>query len=234
MDRPEYPDYAERLSRAANKSNPDGRRARTRAKLKLAAFSLMREHGIGAVQVTSVTKKGGMAAGTFYTHFDSLDAIVREVVEEFFDTEARPALPMKPADEPFDAMKRGFLDIVRLFRRNILIFKSLAEFRGREPFLRRIWADYDNRWARQLADVVATGKKQAGASGELRIMLGHAALAMVDELLIRILFDRYDDLLVLGDSDETIAEVLALFRYRLLFAGDPPRDKLSVVRALIG
>lgn len=228
------PDYAAVLKRASQKQSGLVKRARTRAKLKLAAFLLMRRSGIHNLKVTSVTKAAGLADGTFYTHFQSLDELVIEVVAEFFDLEARAALPIGPGEEPFEAMKTAFLYIVRLFRKNIMIFKSLEELRGREPLFRKIWTDFDNRWARQFAAVMVERPGQEETDPKLAIMLGHAALAMVDEVLLRIFFDRYDDLLVLGDDDETIAELLAMFRYRLLFAADPPREKLSLTDNLIG
>ena len=228
------PDYAASLRRATEKQDGVAKRSRTRAKLKLAAFTLMRREGILSLKVTSVTKAAGLASGTFYTHFQFLDDLVLEVVGEFFDMEARPALPLGAGEEPFEAMKNAFLYIVRLFRRNIMIFKSLEELRGREPLFRKVWTDFDDRWARQFASVMMERPGQQETDPKLAIMLGHAALAMVDEVLLRIFHDRYDDLLAFGDDDETIAELLAVCRYRLLFAADPPPEKLSVARSLIG
>ncbi|MHA1554521.1 MAG: TetR/AcrR family transcriptional regulator [Alphaproteobacteria bacterium] len=228
------PDYAASLKRAAGKRIGGSKRARTRAKLKLATFMLMRRDGVDGLKVTSVTKEAAVAAGTFYSHFESLDDLVREVVEEFFEMEARSALPLGPGEEPFDAMKAGFLNIVRLFRTNIMIFKSLENIRVVDPLLRKIWIEFDNRWARQFAQITAKKAEPEGIDGKLAIMLGHAALAMVDEVLFRIFFDRYDDLLALGDDDETIAELMAVFRYRLLLAANPPAEKLTVTRGLIG
>jgi AcrR family transcriptional regulator len=227
------PDYAMSLEHLSARENGADKRTRTRARLKLATFRIMRKDGIGDLKVTQVTHAAGVAAGTFYTHFENLDDLVREVVGEFFNMEANPALPLAPGADPFDAMKNGFLGIVALFRQNIMIFRSLVELRGKEPLFRKIWTEFDNRWARQFAAIVTAQPGREGTDPRLAIMLGHAALAMVDEVLMRIFFDRYEDLVAFGDDDETIAELLTVLRYRLLFAADPPAEKISLVESLI-
>jgi AcrR family transcriptional regulator len=227
------PDYAATLKDLSARENGADKRTRTSAKLKLATFSIMRRQGIAGLKVTEVTAEAGVAAGTFYTHFESLDDLVREVIGEFFDLEAKPALPLAEGADPFDAMKNGFLGIVALFRQNTLIFRSLVELRGKEPLFQQIWTDFDNRWARQFAAIVTAQPGRQEMHPKFAIILGHAALAMVDSVLLRTFFDGYDDLLAFGDDDDTIAELLTVLRYRLLFAADPPLEKLTVTKSLI-
>lgn len=222
--------YEAELALVAEGGGGERKRERTRAKLKLATVELLREVGIGGLTVTGVTRSAGVADGTFYTHFSDLDELLREVLIEYF----RPGVPLGPEEDTFDAIKNRFLHILRVFRRDTLIFKALAQLRGEGSAFREVWTGLSNSWARRYAELTTRDKEGDELDERFAIMLGHAASAMVDELLLRIYLDRFDDLLVFGEDDETIAELLTVFRYRLLRAEDPPEDKLTTVaRSLV-
>ena len=54
--------------------------AQTREKILDAASALFREHGIHAVGLAKVMASVDLTVGTFYTHFDSKEALVREAL----------------------------------------------------------------------------------------------------------------------------------------------------------
>ncbi|WP_331373401.1 TetR/AcrR family transcriptional regulator [Sinorhizobium chiapasense] len=58
------------------------KRARTRAQLVGAANSLFARQAVESVTVDDVVKEAGVAKGTFYVHFDSLEALTAAVAEE--------------------------------------------------------------------------------------------------------------------------------------------------------
>ncbi len=58
------------------------KRARTRAQLMEAANSLFARQAVESVTVDDVVKEAGVAKGTFYVHFDSLEALTAAVAEE--------------------------------------------------------------------------------------------------------------------------------------------------------
>ncbi len=58
------------------------KRARTRAQLIAAANSLFARQAVESVTVDDVVKEAGVAKGTFYVHFDSLEAVTAAVAEE--------------------------------------------------------------------------------------------------------------------------------------------------------
>lgn len=58
------------------------KRARTRALLVEAANSLFARQAVESVTVDDVVKEAGLAKGTFYVHFDSLEALTAAVAEE--------------------------------------------------------------------------------------------------------------------------------------------------------
>lgn len=70
------------------------KRARTRATLVDAACALHSRKAAGTVTVDEVVNEAGVAKGTFYVHFDSLDALVAAVAEKLvqsFDELLQPA-----------------------------------------------------------------------------------------------------------------------------------------------
>ena len=58
------------------------KRARTRAQLVAAANSLFARQAVESVTVDDVVREAGVAKGTFYVHFDSLEALNAAVAEE--------------------------------------------------------------------------------------------------------------------------------------------------------
>src|SRR5205085_10188385 len=58
---------------------PDHNEA-TRERILEAASRLFREHGIAAVGLASIMAEAKLTVGTFYTHFKSKEALVREAL----------------------------------------------------------------------------------------------------------------------------------------------------------
>ena len=58
------------------------KRARTRAQLIAAANSLFARQAVESVTVDDVVREAGVAKGTFYVHFDGLEALTAAVAEE--------------------------------------------------------------------------------------------------------------------------------------------------------
>src|SRR6516162_7721521 len=62
------------------------KRARTRAQLISAASSLFARRAIESVTVDDVVTEAGVAKGTFYVHFDDLQALTAAVADELVET----------------------------------------------------------------------------------------------------------------------------------------------------
>ena len=67
----------------------------TRERILGAASRLFREHGIAAVGLAKIMSEAGLTVGTFYTHFKSKEALLREALLRSLDArheELSPAL----------------------------------------------------------------------------------------------------------------------------------------------
>ena len=62
------------------------KRARTRAQLVSAAHALFARQAVESVTVDEVVKEAGVAKGTFYTHFDDLQALTTAVADELIQS----------------------------------------------------------------------------------------------------------------------------------------------------
>lgn len=58
----------------------------TRERILEAASRLFREHGIAAVGLAKIMAEAGLTVGTFYTHFKSKEALLREALLRALDT----------------------------------------------------------------------------------------------------------------------------------------------------
>lgn len=75
---------AEQLARRAEIG--EQRRARTRAGLVAAAYSLFAKHGADIPTIDDVLAKAKVSRGTFYNHFKTRDGLFRAVAAEIADT----------------------------------------------------------------------------------------------------------------------------------------------------
>jgi TetR/AcrR family transcriptional regulator, transcriptional repressor for nem operon len=66
----------------------------TRERILDAASRLFREHGIAAVGLAKIMAEADLTVGTFYTHFESKEALVREAVRRALDARHAALEPM--------------------------------------------------------------------------------------------------------------------------------------------
>jgi AcrR family transcriptional regulator len=58
------------------------KRARTRRQLMTAGMAVLADHGPDGTTVGAVARRARVAPGTFYNHFDDLDALIGQIVDE--------------------------------------------------------------------------------------------------------------------------------------------------------
>lgn len=98
-------------------SRRDRKRQRTRTELVGAARALIAENGVSALRVSDVTERTDVALGSFYSHFESKDAIVEAVVADAV-SDLADALRVASADieDPAEAMALGARQLVAIGR----------------------------------------------------------------------------------------------------------------------
>lgn len=135
---------------------------RTREKLLGAAEAEFGEKGFHAVAINDITRRAGVALGTFYVYFESKEEIFRALVS-YMSQRVRSWVAERAAEAPdrIDAERRGieaYLEFVR-DHRGLYRIISEAEFVANDAFL----AHY-----RVFADAYRAALERAAANGEIR------------------------------------------------------------------
>jgi AcrR family transcriptional regulator len=113
------------------------RGVRTRARLLTAAREVFSQVGFSDVRVTDITTRAGVASGTFYTYFDSKEAVFREVAGQVLaEMQIDPrGDPDNTARDPVRDLEYGTRCYFACIRRNARIARSIEEMHMREPGL---------------------------------------------------------------------------------------------------
>src|SRR4051794_34140316 len=114
------------------------RGVRTREALLRGAREVFERDGFLDAKITAITSAAGVAAGSFYTHFASKDAIFEALVDEIHEATLHPDL--KDSSPPGDriagieATNRAYLELYRSNARLFALVDQVAEvddhFRG--------------------------------------------------------------------------------------------------------
>lgn len=224
--------YARHLAGQMSGEDGETKRLRTRARLKLAALAWLVENGATDLTITSITCKAGVASGTFYTHFKDLREMIVEVLGELMEYEIHLASPIGRGETAFDAIRQGFREEMRIVRRFGKALRTIMELRTQDPDIMRMWGDVSDKWASQLGQAVRRSVGMTGIDDRYLKFLGAATSAMVDEIVFRLLLDKFETLNAIADDDDDIAELYAILRYRLLFAANPDPEELTVGKPL--
>lgn len=222
--------YIAALHAQAAGANGESRSGKTRARIKIAAFECLNERiDLSGITILAVTQPAGIAAGTFYLHFDGTRELLLEVFAEFAAADIAPAVPHSGAgNELFLQMKAMFQELVSSFRRRRHLFRSLFQFMRQEEDARRLWLAMTTRWANEIA-LIAKAYSKAPLPAGFAHVIGHASSAIADEILARIYIDEIFGEAFAEDpgNEEYVAELLAYLRHRVLFGHDPDASLLS-------
>jgi AcrR family transcriptional regulator len=87
------------------------RGTRTRDALLRGAREVFERDGFVDAKITSITQAAGVAAGSFYTHFGSKDAIFEAVIDEIHEVTLHPGIEdAQTPQESISATNRAYLE----------------------------------------------------------------------------------------------------------------------------
>ncbi|MCR2834751.1 TetR/AcrR family transcriptional regulator [Parerythrobacter lacustris] len=151
-----------------DKSPRTDRGRRTLRKLLDAAAIEFGEKGFYEASISGITQRAGVALGTFYTYFDSKDAIFRGLVNDMSEAVKRAA--REALTEPMSALeieRRALAAFLRFASEHKEVYRIIDEAEFVDPASYR--AHYETTAAR------IRERLEAGmAAGELRDGLGEA------------------------------------------------------------
>jgi AcrR family transcriptional regulator len=173
-----------RRRRMAEEATLTERGVRTRERLIQAAREVFEEMGFLDARVGHITRRAKAAYGTFYTYFDSKEAVFREVADRLFTDMTEPdRLPLRGAS-PAERVRRANRSYYEAYLRNarmMAIIEQVATFNAEFREMRR---RHRAAWVGRSARAIRRWQADGLVAGDLDADLAARALAaMVDHSL---------------------------------------------------
>jgi len=188
-------------SASAGKKPRTARGRKTLRAILDAAAAEFGEKGFHEGSISGITRRAGVALGSFYTYFDSKDAVFRALVRDMSEQVKEHVGPaIRAAGHQIEAERAGLLEFIKFARAHKEIYRIIdeAEFVDPESF-RMHYATTAERIGARL---------KAGAErGEIRgdISEIHAWAIMGMNVFIGLRYSVWDD----GVEPEVIADTIA-------------------------
>ncbi|WP_239017769.1 TetR/AcrR family transcriptional regulator [Sphingomonas aracearum] len=141
---------------------------RTMRALLDAAAAEFGERGFHEASISGITRRAGVALGSFYTYFDSKDAVFRALVSDMSERVREHVAPaIREAPDQIAAERAGLLEFLRFVRGHKEIYRIIdeAEFVDPDSF-RRHYTTTAERIAQRLAAAAVRGEVRDG-TGEV-------------------------------------------------------------------
>ncbi len=119
---------------------------RTLRKILDAALQEFGDKGFADSSIVGITSRAKVALGTFYTYFDSKEAVFRALVSDMSEKVRLAVAPaLDGATDAFDGERRALAEFLRFVRRNKQVYRIIdeAEFVDPEGFRRHYQSTAD-------------------------------------------------------------------------------------------
>jgi AcrR family transcriptional regulator len=136
---------------------------RTRRALLDAAAAEFADNGFHLASISAITRRAGVALGSFYTYFDSKDAIFRALVSDMSEQVRDHVAPaLRAAQGGVDRERAGLESFLRFVRTHKEIYRIIDEAEFVDPAsFRRHYASTAERIGQRLRDAAAAGEVRA-------------------------------------------------------------------------
>jgi AcrR family transcriptional regulator len=141
---------------------PNRRAEATRTRLLAAAEEVFAEQGFFRASVSEITRRAGVAQGTFYLYFKSKEEIFRELVRQLsHDLRRELQETVAPVVDRRDVERVGLETFLRFVSRRRNLYKVMRECEVVDPDLHR-W------YYQRMAEGYVRGLRQGMARGQIR------------------------------------------------------------------
>ena len=123
-----------RLAASDGKAPRTARGERTLRKILDAALREFGDRGFAESSIVGITSRAKVALGTFYTYFDSKEAVFRALVCDMSDQVRLAVAPaLEGASDAFDVERRALAEFLRFVRRNKQVYRIIDEAEFVDP-----------------------------------------------------------------------------------------------------
>jgi AcrR family transcriptional regulator len=169
---------------------------RTRERLIQATREIFEEMGFLEARVSHITRRAAVAYGTFYTYFDSKEAVLREIADRLFTDMTEPDRPPLTGASPADRVRRANRAYYAAYLRNAKMMAIIEQVSTFNEEFREMRRRHRAVWVGRSAHAIRRWQHDGLVDAALDPDLAARALAaMVDHTL----YLR----LIQGDGDDT-------------------------------
>ncbi len=185
----------------AGKTPRTERGRRTRRAILDAAAAEFGEKGFHDGSVSGITRRAGVALGSFYTYFDSKDAVFRALVADMSAQVRDHVAPaIRAADGQIAAERAGLAEFIRFVRAHKELYRIIDEAEFVDP------ASFRRHYA-TTADRILARLRAAAARGEVsdEVSEVHAWAIMGMNVFLGLRYGVWDE----DRTPDTIADAVA-------------------------
>lgn len=188
----------------AGKAPRTDRGRRTQQAILDAAGQEFGEKGFHDASISGITRRAGVALGSFYTYFDSKDAVFRALVAHMSAQVRDHVAPgIRAARDGIDGERAGLAGFLGFVREHKEIYRIIDESEFVDPdSFRRHYATTAERIRQRLLAAAARGDVRADA-GEV-----HAWAIMGMNVFLGLRYGVWDDAMPAEDVAATVADLL--------------------------
>ena len=196
-------DVGESAASAGKAPRTERGRKTLRAILDAAAVEFG-ERGFHEASVSGITRRAGVALGSFYTYFDSKDAVFRALVRDMSDqVRDRVAPAIRAAPDQIAAERAGLCEFIAFVRGHKEIYRIIDEAEFVDP------ESFKLHYA-TTADRIAARLQAGAARGEIRedVSEVHAWAIMGMNVFLGLRYGVWADDLTPDQVGDTVADML--------------------------
>ncbi len=166
---------------AAGGGRRERRKARARQRLMDATRELIAESGVAGLRISDITERADLGFGTFYTYFETKDAVVEAVVAETLAELVRSiGTAAVTSEDPAEAAASSFRRFLRFAHEQPDLTRVLVELDRTEP----IFETSVRPWARQAIERGCAAGQFTIADTELALVtVASSALGVIRAML---------------------------------------------------
>lgn len=172
------------------------------------AHELMAGVEMTGLKVAEVTRKAGLAHGTFYRYFTSIEAATLRLIEDFsVFVHEKIAGARRGEAGSRERVKSATLLYARLFRRNAGLMRCLLGLGNDGLSFTLSYQRLNRDWYGRVAAAIAR-QRNDGATPQTLLPAAYALGGMIDDFLRQVYLRHEPALAHLADNEERIAELL--------------------------
>ncbi|RSK35153.1 TetR family transcriptional regulator [Rhodovulum iodosum] len=191
-----------RVLAAESAARPKGER--TRARLLIAACTVLDAEGPQGLSIAAIARAAGLAKGTAYIYFPDLAALLTELLTGFARF-VRSCMHQAGRDDPIRDATRAY---IALFRENRGLMRCLVHHLDGFPEAQAAFQRLNRDWLETV--VAATERKRHGVPHDELMRRAYALGGMVDQYLSSLYLSRDPALVALSRDEAAVLDTLSL------------------------